>query len=120
MNRQATLVESASRLPSTWHMLKENMMIAKIEKLVHIPVDEAYIEGMLVLPSNAQGIVLFVHGSGSSRHSPRNNYVATVLHDSGIGTLLMDLLTPEEDMDYQVRFNISLLTQCLLIATNWV
>jgi putative phosphoribosyl transferase len=101
-------------------MLKENMMTAKIEKLVHIPVGKAYIEGMLVLPNNAQGIVLFVHGSGSSRHSPRNNYVATVLHASGIGTLLMDLLTPEEDMDYQARFDIPLLTQRLLIATSWV
>ena len=96
------------------------MMSAKIEKLVHIHVGEAYIEGMLELPSNAQGIVLFAHGSGSSRHSPRNNYVASVLHASGIGTLLMDLLTPEEDMDYQTRFDIPLLTQRLLIATSWL
>jgi alpha-beta hydrolase superfamily lysophospholipase len=75
---------------------------------------------MLKLPENAKGIVLFAHGSGSSRHSPRNNYVASVLHDSGIGTLLMDLLTPEEDMNYQTRFDIPLLTQRLLIATSWI
>jgi putative phosphoribosyl transferase len=96
------------------------VMTANVEKLVHIPVGEIYIEGMLKLPENAKGIVLFAHGSGSSRHSPRNNYVASVLHDSGIGTLLMDLLTPEEDMDYQTRFDIPLLTQRLLIATRWV
>jgi putative phosphoribosyl transferase len=95
-------------------------MTAKVKKLVHIAVDHVQIEGMLELPENAKGIVLFAHGSGSSRHSPRNNYVASVLHDSGIGTLLMDLLTPEEDTDYQTRFDIPLLTQRLLIATSWV
>jgi putative phosphoribosyl transferase len=95
-------------------------MTAKVKKLVHIPVDHVQIEGMLELPENAKGIVLFAHGSGSSRHSPRNNYVASVLHDSGIGTLLMDLLTPEEDMNYQTRFDIPLLTQRLLIATSWI
>lgn len=91
-----------------------------IEKLVRIPTDNAYIEGMLELPENALGLVLFAHGSGSSRHSPRNNYVAQALRDNGIGTLLMDLLTPEEDADYQMRFDIPLLTQRLLMTTNWV
>ncbi len=96
------------------------MMSAALEKLVRIPADYAHIEGMLVLPENAQGLVLFAHGSGSSRHSPRNNYVAQVLREAGIGTLLMDLLTPEEDLDYQTRFDIPLLTQRLLAATNWI
>ena len=59
------------------------MMKPALEQLVHIPVDGAHIEGMLELPANAQGIVLFAHGSGSSRHSPRNNYVARVLHAQG-------------------------------------
>lgn len=95
-------------------------MTAKIEKLVRIPVGQACIEGMLELPDHAHGMVLFAHGSGSSRHSPRNNYVAQVLRDSGIGTLLMDLLTPEEDMDYQTRFDIPLLTRRLLVATQWI
>lgn len=95
-------------------------MSATIEKLVHIPVDEVYIEGMLSLPKHASGLVLFAHGSGSSRHSPRNNYVAQVLRDNGIGTLLMDLLSPEEDMNYQTRFDIPLLTKRLLVATRWV
>lgn len=95
-------------------------MTTAFEKLVHIPVDGTFIEGMLVLPKNAKGLVLFAHGSGSSRHSPRNNYVAQVLHHNGIGTLLMDLLTPEEDMNYQTRFDIPLLTERLLAATRWV
>jgi hypothetical protein len=65
-------------------------------------------------------MALFAHGSGSSRHSPRNNYVARVLRNSNIGTLLIDLLTPEEDMDYQTRFDIPLLTQRLLAVTRWI
>lgn len=89
-------------------------------QLVHIPVDDVRIEGMLELPPGPLGIVLFAHGSGSSRHSPRNNYVARVLHEKGIGTLLMDLLTVSEDLDYQTRFDIALLTHRLLVATRWV
>ena len=95
-------------------------MTNKLERLVHIPEGAAHIEGMLALPENAQGIVLFAHGSGSSRHSPRNNYVAEVLRQSGIGTLLMDLLTPQEDRNYETRFDIPLLTRRLLAATQWV
>jgi len=95
-------------------------MSEAFEKLVHIPANHVHIEGMLELPENAQGVVLFAHGSGSSRHSPRNNYVARILHSGGMGTLLMDLLTPEEDMDYQVRFDIPLLTRRLLAATDWL
>lgn len=91
-----------------------------VEQLVSIPVDDVHIEGMLELPSDTQGIVLFAHGSGSSRHSPRNNYVARVLRDNGIGTLLLDLLTVSEDRDYQTRFNIALLTHRLRVATRWV
>lgn len=89
-------------------------------QLVHIPVDDVHIEGMLELPPGPLGIVLFAHGSGSSRHSPRNNYVARVLHDKGVGTLLLDLLTVTEDLDYQTRFDIALLTHRLLVATRWV
>lgn len=91
-----------------------------LEKLLRIPAGQTHIEGMLALPESAQGLVLFAHGSGSSRHSPRNNYVAQVLRDAGIGTLLMDLLTPEEDADYQTRFDIPLLTDRLLAATGWI
>jgi putative phosphoribosyl transferase len=88
--------------------------------LVHIPAGSATIEGMLEIPGHAAGLVLFAHGSGSSRHSPRNNYVAGVLREAGVGTLLMDLLTPEEDRDYSRRFDIGLLTERLLAAARWV
>jgi len=94
-------------------------MTTKLEQLVHIPDGQVHIEGMLELPENAQGLVLFAHGSGSSRHSPRNNYVASVLREAGIGTLLMDLLTVQEDRNYETRFDIPLLTRRLMAATNW-
>ena len=87
--------------------------------LVHIPAGAAKVEGMLEIPDAAAGLVLFAHGSGSSRHSPRNNYVARVLRDAGVGTLLMDLLTLEEDRDYSQRFDIALLTARLLDAARW-
>ncbi len=96
------------------------MMKPALEQLVHIPVDGTHIEGMLQLPTNPQGIVLFAHGSGSSRHSPRNNFVARELHAQHLGTLLLDLLTVGEDLDYQTRFDIPLLTHRLLVATRWV
>ena len=64
-------------------------------------------------------IVLFAHGSGSSRHSPRNRYVAGILQQHHLGTLLLDLLTEEEDADYSVRFDIPLLAERLANATAW-
>ena len=91
-----------------------------VSTLVHIPAGGATIEGMLEIPERAAGLVLFAHGSGSSRHSPRNNYVAGALRAVGVGTLLMDLLTPEEDRDYSRRFDIGLLTRRLLEAARWV
>lgn len=78
------------------------------------------LEGELVLPKSATGVVLFAHGSGSSRFSPRNTYVAKILQERGIGTLLFDLLTKNEDRDYATRFDIELLTRRLLAATAWV
>lgn len=80
----------------------------------------ARLEGELVLPPGAQGIVVFAHGSGSSRFSPRNNYVAKFIQDRGLGTLLFDLLTRQEDQSYATRFEIGLLTQRLLAATVWL
>lgn len=91
-----------------------------LEQLVRIPVDPVHTEGLLALPTAPIGLVLFAHGSGSSRHSPRNNYVAGVLHARGVGSLLLDLLTPEEDQDYRTRFDIPLLTQRLRAATRWL
>ena len=91
-----------------------------VSTLVHIPAGGATVEGMLEIPAGACGLVLFAHGSGSSRHSPRNNYVADVLRAAGVGTLLMDLLTPQEYRDYSNRFDIGLLTRRLLDAARWV
>jgi putative phosphoribosyl transferase len=90
------------------------------KELITIPAGGGYMEGMLELPENPAGMVLFAHGSGSSRLSPRNNYVAAELRDARIGTLLLDLLTPQEDQDYRTRFDISLLTQRLSEAREWM
>ena len=90
------------------------------EQLVQVAIDSIKLEGALALPRQAQGLVVFAHGSGSSRFSPRNNFVAQVLREAGIGTLLMDLLTEKEDAVYQTRFNIDLLTDRLLLATRWL
>jgi len=91
-----------------------------MEKEVNISVNGISLPGTLVLPDQAQGIVIFAHGSGSSRFSPRNRFVAEVLHKAGIGTLLFDLLTQEEDQVYENRFNIDLITERLVKATEWL
>jgi putative phosphoribosyl transferase len=90
------------------------------KELVGIRDGVVQIEGMLELPSDPAGVVLFAHGSGSSRLSPRNNQVAAVLRDRQMGTLLVDLLTPEEDRDYETRFDIALLTGRLEAAMSWL
>jgi dienelactone hydrolase len=87
---------------------------------VQIPAGLAELDGELILPSAATGVVLFAHGSGSSRFSPRNTYVAEILQHQGIGTLLFDLLTREEDQIYETRFDIALLTRRLIAATEWL
>jgi putative phosphoribosyl transferase len=94
------------------------------EHFVQINVGPIALEGNLLLPENAGGIVLFAHGSGSSRHSPRNNFVAQALHDAGLATLLIDLLTPQEDavdvMTAHLRFDINLLARRLIAAVDWL
>jgi dienelactone hydrolase len=94
------------------------------EREVQIPVGRVMLRGDLAVPDSAGGIVLFAHGSGSSRRSPRNRYVAQVLQRAGLATLLMDLLTPDEDaLDAQtaaLRFDIALLARRLIGATLWV
>ena len=87
---------------------------------VRIQCGGAQVEGMLDMPPDPVGVVLFAHGSGSSRLSPRNNYVAAALRQSRIGTLLMDLLTSKEDDDTRLRFDIALLTQRLEAAVDWL
>ncbi|MDD5580315.1 MAG: dienelactone hydrolase family protein [Methylobacter sp.] len=91
---------------------------------IHILADKVTLEGELILPQDARGVVLFAHGSGSSRHSPRNQFVAQMLRTSGMGTLLLDLLTPqEESVDFHtrhLRFDIDLLAKRLMHASRWL
>jgi putative phosphoribosyl transferase len=91
---------------------------------VVIHAGNVMLEGRLSIPRGAKGIVLFAHGSGSSRHSPRNQYVAEVLHGQGLATLLFDLLTREEEIldrrTAELRFNIPLLAKRLIEATRWI
>ena len=93
-------------------------------RAIRIPSGSVTLEGELCVPAGAAGVVLFAHGSGSSRHSPRNRFVAEQLHKAGLGTVLFDLLTPEEErLDAargHLRFNIGLLTQRLVCAAHWV
>ncbi len=87
---------------------------------IEIPLLSIHLKGDLVIPDNAIGIVVFAHGSGSSRFSPRNKLVAEQMQENGIGTLLFDLLTEEEDQNYENRFNIDLLVSRLIEATEWL
>ncbi|PVV84792.1 hydrolase [Dehalogenimonas alkenigignens] len=94
------------------------------ECLINIPSDRGYLSGDLCLPAKPDGMVIFAHGSGSSRKSSRNRWVAAALRSVGFGTLLFDLLTPGEEavdrVTAEFRFNIELLTRRLLSATDWV
>jgi pimeloyl-ACP methyl ester carboxylesterase len=87
---------------------------------ISIPLASVTLKGELVLPENALGIVVFSHGSGSSRFSPRNKMVAELIQQHGMGTLLFDLLTEQEDRIYENRFNIDLLVSRLIEATEWL
>jgi putative phosphoribosyl transferase len=91
-----------------------------MEQEVNILVDSISLPGTLTLPENAIGLALFAHGSGSSRFSSRNRFVAGVLQKAQIGTLLFDLLTEVEDQIYENRFNITLITERLVKATEWL
>ena len=95
-----------------------------MERPIQISVGPARLEGVLSLPEHAQGIVLFAHGSGSSRYSPRNRFVAGALRQAGLATLLLDLLTAaEEAIDEQTgqhRFDIGLLASRLVSVTDWL
>ena len=94
------------------------------ETAVKIPTGSVVVEGNLTVPSGAKGVVLFAHGSGSSRFSPRNRCVAKFFNAQKIGTLLFDLLTNEEDQEdietAEYRFNINLLAERLIGATEWL
>ena len=91
---------------------------------VHIPVGDVGLDGDLTVPAGADGVVLFAHGSGSSRHSPRNRQVAVALNNAGFATLLMDLLTADEevtdDRTRALRFDVEMLGQRLVGAVDWL
>jgi putative phosphoribosyl transferase len=93
-------------------------------KPVQIQTRSVTLEGNLSIPRNARGMVVFVHGSGSSRHSPRNQYVAKILQDGGLATLLFDLLTQEEEQEdlttRHFRFDIGLLASRTVEAASWL
>ena len=91
-----------------------------MESSIKLNIDKLTLEGILSVPKDSTGLVLFAHGSGSSRFSPRNNFVATELQKSGTGTLLIDLLSEEEDQDYATRFDIELLSRRLIIISEWI
>ena len=103
--------------------MKESLSNGKNNNEVRIPINSIVLEGNLVIPEGAQGIVIFAHGSGSSRHSSRNKYVAWKLQKEGFGTLLFDLLTVEEEridmVTAHLRFDIDLLANRLVDVTNW-
>lgn len=89
------------------------------ERTVELTLEDEAHQGLLGVPPRAAGLVLFAHGSGSGRLSVRNRFVAGFLRQAGVGTLLFDLLTEIEDRDYEMRFDIALLTRRLLAATGW-
>ena len=95
-------------------------MVKNFNREVQIPIGNISVRGELIIPSDAKAIVIFSHGSGSSRFSKRNLQVAKQLQKREIGTLLFDLLTEVEDMDFRNRFDISLLTKRLINATKWL
>lgn len=94
------------------------------EEAVHIPAGKVHLEGNLVIPFHAQSLLLFAHGSGSSRHSIRNRFVAGALREGHMGTLLFDLLSPDEEVidleTTHLRFDIALLAERLMHAIDWV
>jgi dienelactone hydrolase len=90
------------------------------EKPLSIPVDGVTLEGSLAVPDQAVGLVIFAHGAGSGRLSPRNSYVARLLRGERLGTLLLDLLTPQEDLVYENRFDIDLISRRMAETTLWV
>lgn len=95
-------------------------MEMRYHKEVSIPVGEIRLKGELCIPEECMAIIIFSHGSGSSRLSKRNQFVAGYLQERGFGTLLFDLLTPEEDLFYINRFEIDMLQERLVSATSWL
>ena len=114
----------SGNLPLRGVAMAETVGAKTEDRLIQIRVGRVALEGNLSLPERAGGVVLFAHGSGSSRHSPRNRHVARMLNRANLATLLVDLLTPEEEaLDVRtahLRFDIGLLTGRLIGATDWL
>jgi dienelactone hydrolase len=104
--------------------MKRTIEQAAGERTIQVPAGEVTLEGNLDVPAQAPGVALFAHGSGSSRHSPRNRFVAAHLRDAGLGTLLVDLLTESEEREDaftgHLRFDIALLAHRLVGAIDWL
>jgi putative phosphoribosyl transferase len=104
--------------------MKESSGKSKNNSEIRIPINSITLEGNLIIPEGTKGIVVFAHGSGSSRHSSRNQYVARELQKEGLGTLLFDLLTADEEridmVTAHLRFDIDLLANRLVDVTNWL
>jgi putative phosphoribosyl transferase len=104
--------------------LNREFNAGEVSTEIRIPIGPIYLAGNLEIPEGAKGIVVFVHGSGSSRHSPRNRYVAEELQKKGLGTLLFDLLTAEEEridmLTRELRFYIVQLALRLIDVTTWL
>ncbi len=98
--------------PAETHSARDEEVVVSVESL-RLP-------GRLTIPQHPKGMVVFAHGSGSGRHSPRNRFVAEILNQAGLGTLLFDLLTPPEERDRTNVFDIQLLGERLFKATNWL
>ena len=104
--------------------MSESKQKLELDQAVRIRSGRVQLDGELKVPQGATGIVLFAHGSGSSRNSPRNQYVARVIREAGVGTLLFDLLTKQEEatdaFTGELRFNIEFLARRLVDATYWI
>lgn len=118
-----------SRLPKLFFLANRNSFVDKMgnfyyNKEILIYSNSRHLSGNLIIPFDAKGIVIFVHGSGSSRFSPRNKFVAKKFHENNFATLLFDLLTQKEEDEERwtahLRFNISLLSNRLIDVTNWI
>ena len=116
----ACLERAAHPFPAAATTSKTNDDSASRDEEVEVTAGPIRLNGHLTLPENATGVVVFAHGSGSSRHSPRNRFVAAVLNEVGLATLLFDLLTVEEESDRTNVFNISLLARRLVGVTDWL
>ena len=113
-------VERLFELASRSAMVTIDSVDHRVDTDVEIPLDGINLAGHLSIPEKAEGIVIFAHGSGSSRHSPRNRSVASMLQEHGIGTLLFDLLSEREAVDRSKVFDIELLAKRLAVVTNWL